>query len=78
MGRKSRRHPLLPNPRRLCPAEKNGARKFAPVMLRRLAKLGISKTDPNDLTPEEVSRFVRLDIDPSTITWRRVMDTNDR
>ena len=47
-------------------------------MLRRLAKLGISKTDPNDLTPEEVSRFVRLDIDPSTITWRRVMDTNDR
>jgi len=64
--------------RRLCPAEKNGARKFAPVMLRRLAKLGISKTDPNDLTPEEVSRFVRLDIDPSTITWRRVMDTNDR
>ncbi len=23
-------------------------------------------------------RFVRLDIDPSTITWRRVMDTNDR
>ena len=23
-------------------------------------------------------RFVRLDIDPETITWRRVLDTNDR
>ena len=23
-------------------------------------------------------RFVRLDIDPDTITWRRVMDVNDR
>lgn len=23
-------------------------------------------------------RFVRLEIDPSTITWRRVMDTSDR
>jgi formyltetrahydrofolate synthetase len=47
-------------------------------MLRRLKKLGIDKTDPNDLTPEEIHRFVRLDIDPDTITWRRVVDTNDR
>jgi formyltetrahydrofolate synthetase len=47
-------------------------------MLRRLKKLGIDKTDPDDLTPEEISRFVRLDIDPETITWRRVIDTNDR
>ncbi|HUN23139.1 MAG TPA: formate--tetrahydrofolate ligase [Anaerolineales bacterium] len=62
---------------RLCPA-KNGKRKFTGTMLRRLAKLGISKTDPNELTEEEISRFVRLDIDPSTITWRRVMDINDR
>lgn len=23
-------------------------------------------------------RFVRLDIDPESITWRRVLDTNDR
>lgn len=63
---------------RLCPADKDGSRRFAPVMLRRLAKLGINKTDPNDLSSEERSRFVRLDIDPSSITWRRVMDTNDR
>jgi hypothetical protein len=31
-----------------------GKRTFAPVMLRRLAKLGIAKTDPSELAPEEV------------------------
>jgi formyltetrahydrofolate synthetase len=64
--------------RRLCPPDKEGDRKFSPTMLRRLKKLGIDKTDPNDLTEEEISRFVRLDIDPDSITWRRVVDTNDR
>ncbi|HEY7338743.1 MAG TPA: formate--tetrahydrofolate ligase [Bryobacteraceae bacterium] len=63
---------------RLCPVAKDGSRRFAPVMLRRLKKLGIAKTNPNDLTPEERSRFARLDIDPDSITWRRVVDTNDR
>src|ERR1700735_2897143 len=63
---------------RLCPPSKDGTRKFSPVMLRRLRKLGIAKTDQNELTPEERSRFARLDIDPETITWRRVLDTNDR
>jgi len=63
---------------RLCPADKEGNRRFSPVMLRRLRKLGIEKTNPNDLTPEERSRFARLDIDGDTITWRRVTDTNDR
>jgi formyltetrahydrofolate synthetase len=63
---------------RLCPAKGNGDRRFSPVMLRRLKKLGIDKTNPNDLSVEERSRFARLDIDPSTITWRRVVDTNDR
>lgn len=47
-------------------------------MFRRLKKLGISKTNPDDLTPDEVKRFARLDIDPESITWRRVMDVNDR
>ena len=47
-------------------------------MLNRLKKLGIDKTDPNELTEEERSRFVRLDIDPDTITWMRGLDTNDR
>ncbi len=63
---------------RLCPPDKSNGRRFAPVMLRRLKKLGIDKTDPNDLTPEEITRFVRLNIDPDSITWRRVTDTNDR
>lgn len=64
--------------RRLCPPAKDGSRKFAKPMLKRLEKLGIDKTDPNDLTEEEITRFVRLDIDPETITWRRVVDINDR
>ena len=62
----------------LCPMDKQGKRSFSPSMLRRLKKLGINKTDPNDLTLEERSKFSRLDIDPDSITWRRVIDTNDR
>jgi formyltetrahydrofolate synthetase len=62
----------------LCPKDKQGKRRFAPVMLRRLKKLGINKTDPETLTPEERSRFARLDIDPASLTWQRVIDTNDR
>jgi formyltetrahydrofolate synthetase len=62
----------------LCPMDKQGQRSFSPSMLRRLKKLGIPKTDPNELTPGERSRFSRLDIDPDSITWRRVIDTNDR
>jgi formyltetrahydrofolate synthetase len=64
--------------KRLCPPAKDGSREFSPPMLRRLKRLGIDKTDPNELTDEEVSRFVRLDIDPETLTWRRVVDVNDR
>ncbi|CAI0409865.1 unnamed protein product [Linum tenue] len=63
---------------RLCPPNKEGKRKFSDIMFRRLKKLGITKTTPEDLTPEEAKRFARLDIDPESITWRRVMDVNDR
>ncbi|XP_066045083.1 C-1-tetrahydrofolate synthase, cytoplasmic isoform X2 [Chamaea fasciata] len=56
----------------------NGVRKFSDIQIRRLQKLGINKTDPMALTKEEVNAFVRLDIDPTTITWQRVLDTNDR
>ena len=63
---------------RLCPPAKDGSRRFSPVMLRRLKKLGINKTNPNDLTPEERLRFAHLDIDINSVTWRRVTDTNDR
>ena len=63
---------------RLVPAKK-GKRTFDnPVFQRRLKKTGIEKTDPEDLTLEEKGKFARLDIDPDTITWRRVLDVNDR
>ncbi|OQV12720.1 C-1-tetrahydrofolate synthase, cytoplasmic [Hypsibius exemplaris] len=63
--------------RRLVPA-KGAVREFVPIQLRRLQRLGISKTNPEELTNDEVKRFVRLDIDPQTISWNRVLDTNDQ
>ncbi len=63
---------------RLLPKDKKGKRHFAVGMQGRLKKLGINKSDPEEMTPEERSRFCRLDIDPDTITWRRVVDTCDR
>jgi len=61
-----------------CPADKQGRRRFSPTMVRRLKKLGIDKADPAALTPEEKRRMFRLDIDPASITWNRVIDVNDR
>ena len=61
-----------------CPANKKGERRFSPIMLRRLKKLGIDKTNPDDLTAEEKRRMFRLDIDPASITWNRVIDISDR
>jgi formyltetrahydrofolate synthetase len=63
---------------RLVPPAKDGSRKFAPIMLKRLQKLGITKTDPNELTEEEKTAFAKLDIDPDSITWNRVLDVCDR
>jgi formyltetrahydrofolate synthetase len=62
--------------RRLCPAGK----PLPPVVKKRLDKLGIEYEgrNPEDFTDEEKSRFARLDIDPDTITWQRVLDTCDR
>uniref|UniRef100_A0A8D1NWV7 formate--tetrahydrofolate ligase n=1 Tax=Sus scrofa TaxID=9823 RepID=A0A8D1NWV7_PIG len=56
----------------------NGIREFSKIQLARLKKLGINKTDPSSLTEDEMRKFARLDIDPATITWQRVLDTNDR
>ena len=61
-----------------CPADKQGQRRFSPAMFRRLRKLGIDKADPATLSPEEKRRMFRLDIDPASITWNRVIDVNDR
>ncbi|KAM4625652.1 C-1-tetrahydrofolate synthase, cytoplasmic [Polymixia lowei] len=55
-----------------------GQRQFSPIQISRLKKLGIEKTDPTTLTEEEITRFARLDIDPSAVSWHRVLDTNDR
>lgn len=57
---------------RLVPTVK-GVRKFSKIQLRRLARLGIEKTDPNSLAEEEQSKFARLDIDPENIPFTRGM-----
>lgn len=41
------------------------------IQLNRLKKLGIVETNPDKLTEEEITKFVRLNIDPATITWQR-------
>lgn len=62
---------------RLVPAKK-GVRKFTRQMLARLQKLGITKTNPDELTAEEIEQFAKLNIDPNSITIKRVVDCNDR
>ena len=63
--------------KRLCLESKT--KVFTSVMKRRLVKLGINPTkSPEDLSPNERSKFARLDIDPATITWNRVLDVCDR
>lgn len=65
--------------RRLCPPDpRDGSRHFSLGMHSRLKKLGITKSNPAELTEEEIARFVRLDIDPKTVQWNRVVDVNDR
>uniref|UniRef100_A0A1I7YZ80 C-1-tetrahydrofolate synthase, cytoplasmic n=1 Tax=Steinernema glaseri TaxID=37863 RepID=A0A1I7YZ80_9BILA len=64
---------------RLVPKDKQGKRRLSEIQKRRLARLNIKvPEDANDLTAEERKLFARLDIDPDTITWNRVIDTNDR
>lgn len=63
---------------RLVPNVPGAKREFCKIQLKRLKKLNIDKTDPNELNEDEIKRFARLNIDPASITWNRVMDTNDR
>jgi formyltetrahydrofolate synthetase len=52
---------------------------IAPAIRKRMAKLGIDpKKKFEELTPEEKRALFRLDIDPNSITWQRVVDINDR
>uniref|UniRef100_A0A673ZDI0 formate--tetrahydrofolate ligase n=1 Tax=Salmo trutta TaxID=8032 RepID=A0A673ZDI0_SALTR len=52
--------------------------QFGAIVISQWRRLGISEIDPRALTPQEVSSFVRLDLDPAKVTWQRVVDTNDR
>jgi formyltetrahydrofolate synthetase len=64
--------------KRLFPQDKEDVRRFGVGMLNRKEKLGIKSDNPDEMSDQEKSRFVRLDIDPDTITWMRGLDTNDR
>ncbi|MGD1000222.1 MAG: formate--tetrahydrofolate ligase [Candidatus Brocadiia bacterium] len=52
--------------------------EWAPSLLRRARRLGIKAKKPSDMKVEERARLVRLNIDPYTITWNRVLDVSDR
>ena len=58
--------------------DKSNKRRFSPIQLDRLRRLGIEKTQPDELTDEEKRKFARLDIDPNQVSWHRVLDVNDR
>lgn len=60
------------------PVTKDGSRRIAPVMLRRLRKLGIAKTDSDDLTPGRTQPFCAAGHPPGQHKWRRVLNINDR
>ncbi|HLF26911.1 MAG TPA: formate--tetrahydrofolate ligase [Anaerolineae bacterium] len=52
--------------------------RFTDSQRKRMAKLGISGETLADLSTADKRRLFRLDIDPASITWQRVVDTNDR
>mgnify|MGYP006282996325 CR=1 FL=1 len=56
----------------LCP---NG--EYTDSMRKRLDKLGIESEKPSDLSEEDKERMFRLNIDPYSIQWRRVVDVSD-
>ena len=59
--------------RALCPGG-----TIAPSIRKRMEKLGIQAEKFEDLTAQDKQRLFRLDIDPQSITWQRVVDINDR
>ncbi len=56
----------------LCPDD-----EYTPSMRKRLAKLGIKSEKPSDLSEKDRERMFRLNIDPYSIQWRRVVDVSD-
>ena len=61
-----------------CPKDKQGKRHFAEAHQRRMKRLGLQADDPDQLTLEQKRALFRLDIDPASLTWNRVLDVNDR
>ncbi len=61
-----------------CKKDAAGALAWSAHHARRAARLGIKATAPAQLTPEQTRAVFRLDLDPATITWNRVLDINDR
>jgi formyltetrahydrofolate synthetase len=52
---------------------------LAPSIRDRMKRVGIDpKKKFGDLTAEDKAKLFRLDIDPNSITWARVVDINDR
>ena len=51
---------------------------FAKGIQLRARRLGIKAKTLDALAPGEMRRLFRLDLDPATITWQRVLDVNDR
>jgi len=58
--------------RALCPDD-----EYTPSMRKRLEKLGIKSEKPSDLSDDDKERMFRLNIDPYSIQWRRVVDVSD-
>jgi methylenetetrahydrofolate dehydrogenase (NADP+)/methenyltetrahydrofolate cyclohydrolase/formyltetrahydrofolate synthetase len=56
----------------LCPND-----EYTDSMRRRLKKLGIESERPSDLSDENKERMFRLNIDPYSVQWRRVVDVSD-
>jgi formyltetrahydrofolate synthetase len=51
---------------------------FASAVAKRAKRLGINANKLADLNADDKRRLFRLDIDPASITWQRVVDINDR
>lgn len=57
----------------LCPDD-----EYTDSMRKRLEKLGIESEKPSDLSDEDKGRMFRLNIDPYSIQWNRVVDVSDK
>lgn len=52
--------------------------KLNKTLRRRWEKMGLPNVPISELTDEQIRKLVRLDFDTDTITWKRVVDCNDR